>query len=45
MKYIEKHFPAPRYRLEIEPDNDKARKLYERLGYKFLPYEQMLKGI
>ena len=45
MKYIETLFPAPRYRLEIEPDNDKARKLYNKLGYKFLPYEQMLKGI
>ena len=45
MKFIESKFPAPRYRLEIEPDNDKARKLYNKLGYKFLPYEQMLKGI
>lgn len=45
MKFIESRFPAPRYRLEIEPDNDKARKLYNKLGYKFLPYEQMLKGI
>lgn len=43
LEFIEKTVPASRYRLEIEPDNDRARKLYTRLGYKNLPYEQMVK--
>lgn len=34
-------FPAARYRLEIEPDNVRAKKLYELLGYKELGYVQM----
>ena len=34
-------FPAARYRLEIEPDNVRAKKLYEQLGYKELGYVQM----
>lgn len=43
LEFIEKTVPASRYRLEIEPDNDMARELYSRLGYKNLPYEQMVK--
>ena len=35
--------PAARYRLEIEPDNDRARALYERLGFEALPYCQMIR--
>ncbi len=42
-EYIEKNRPAARYRLEIEPDNIRARTLYERLGYKKLDYSQMVK--
>lgn len=34
-----------RIRLEIEPDNDGARRLYENVGYKSLPYEQMVKEL
>ena len=33
---------AARFRLEIEPDNEKARALYERMGYQFLNYRQMV---
>lgn len=33
---------AARFRLEIEPDNEKARALYERMGYRFLNYRQMV---
>lgn len=43
LEFIESTVPASRYRLEIEPDNDRARELYSRLGYKNLPYEQMVK--
>lgn len=38
---VRSRFPAARYRLELEPDNDGARRLYERLGFTALPYEQM----
>lgn len=41
--FIEQHFPASRFRLEAEPDNDKAIRLYKRLGYKELPYVQYVK--
>lgn len=32
-----------RLRLEIEPDNEKAIRLYQKLGYKHLAYQQMVK--
>ena len=31
-----------RFRLEVAPSNEKAKSLYERLGYNFLRYEQMI---
>lgn len=33
--------PAARYRLEIEPDNVRAEKLYRRMGFVDLAYKQM----
>ena len=42
-EFIQKEIPARRYRLEIEPDNEGARALYERLGFKSLDYSQMIK--
>lgn len=42
-EYLEKTVPAARYRLEIEPDNLRAKALYERMGYEVLTYEQMYK--
>lgn len=41
--FLEREMPAARYRLEVEPDNVRAKALYSRLGYTFLPYEQMYK--
>lgn len=43
--YVEEHKGAGvmRFRLEVEPDNIRAAALYERLGYKNLPYSQMVK--
>lgn len=35
--------PAARYRLEIEPDNQRAERLYRSLGFEPLPYRQMVK--
>lgn len=31
-----------RFRLEVTPSNEGAKNLYERLGFKFLKYEQMI---
>ena len=41
--WLEENIPAARYRLETEPENERARALYNRLGYTELPYLQMLK--
>lgn len=35
--------PAARYRLEIEPDNARAEKLYRQMGFVDLPYRQMVR--
>ena len=35
---------AARLRLEVEPENIRARTLYERLGFRELPYRSMIKG-
>ena len=40
-EYVFKNCPAARYVLEIEPDNVRARALYERLGFKVLGYTRM----
>lgn len=42
-EFLEKNIPAARYRLETEPDNVRARRLYERMGFKPLEYMQMVK--
>ncbi|MCD7872414.1 MAG: GNAT family N-acetyltransferase [Clostridiales bacterium] len=43
--FIEKNIPAARYRLEAEPENKRAIRLYERRGFKPLTYTQMIKEI
>lgn len=40
--YVEKNFPAKRYRLEVTESNADAIRLYKKLGYNFLEYKQML---
>lgn len=35
--------PAARYRLEIEPDNARAEKLYNAMGFETLGYKQLVK--
>lgn len=42
--WLEKELPAARYRLETEADNHRAQKLYQSLGFRALPYQQMIKG-
>lgn len=45
-KLLEEKFPeVKRIRLEVAPTNDSAKKLYDRLGYSFGPYEQMFKNL
>ena len=41
--FLEQHFPAARYRLEVEPENERAVGLYKKIGFEFLPYGQMIK--
>ncbi len=43
--WVEKNIPAARYRLEVEPENERACALYSRLGYEKLEYMQMYKQI
>lgn len=36
-------FGAPRLRLEVEPENERAVALYGKLGYRYLEYRSMVK--
>jgi len=38
IEYVKNNIPAKRYRLETEPDNFKAQKLYKRHGFEHLEY-------
>ena len=41
--YVQDHYPkALRIRLEVSPANRDAARLYGRLGFRVLPYEQMI---
>ena len=43
-KFVEEHFPhVRRFRLEVTDVNERARALYQRLGYEELRYVQMIK--
>ena len=42
---LEAIVPAARYRLEIEPDNIRAEKLYRSMGFDVLGYKQLVKDI
>ncbi|MBS4961198.1 MAG: GNAT family N-acetyltransferase [Clostridiales bacterium] len=45
-QFIEKTYPqATRFRLETEPENDRAMKLYRSLGFEPFPYIQFKKGL
>ncbi len=39
---IDELIPYARLRLEVEPDNERAKKLYESVGFEELPYMQMI---
>lgn len=40
--WLRANVPAIRYRLEVEPSNERAQRLYRRLGFSELPYVQMV---
>lgn len=43
-EFLHKKYPnTKRFRLEVEDSNQKAISLYKRLGFKVLPYSQMIK--
>ena len=40
--YLQANYPAARYRLEVEPENERAVGLYKKTGFEVLPYGQMI---
>ena len=42
-EFVDENIPYCRLRLEVEPDNVRAKKFYDELGFKPLPYEQLIK--
>ncbi|MDD2957417.1 MAG: GNAT family N-acetyltransferase [Lachnospiraceae bacterium] len=42
--FIEKKYPDAVFRLEVETENERAVKVYEKCGYEFLPYSEMIKN-
>ena len=41
--WLRANVPAIRYRLEVEPSNERAQSLYRRLGFSELPYVEMVR--
>ncbi len=43
-QFIEEKYPDALFRLEVEAENERAVKMYEKCGYEVLPYMEMKKG-
>ena len=44
LRLLEEYYPhCKRFRLEVEPDNEDAARLYRRLGFEGLAYRQFVK--
>ncbi len=44
LNFVDTHYDgAKRFRIEVEPENETAVKLYKKFGYEFIPYQQMIK--
>ncbi len=44
-KYVLNNFSVARFRLEVEPENERAVSLYKKFGFKFIEYQQMIKEL
>ena len=42
LEFVKNEIPAARYRLETEPENERAKALYKRHGFEKLDYEQFI---
>ena len=42
LEFVKNEIPAVRYRLETEPENERAKALYKRHGFEKLDYEQFV---
>lgn len=42
-EFLEKKYPDALLRLEVEEENERAIKVYEKYGYEILPYLEMKK--
>lgn len=43
LKFIEEEYPDTLFRLEVEAENERAVKVYEKCGYSIIPYMEMKK--
>ena len=43
LRYIQDSYPGAVFRLEAEPENEGALKLYEKMGFEVLPYTELKK--
>ena len=43
-RFIEEKYPDALFRLEVEAENERAVKVYEKCGFEVLPYMEMKKG-
>ncbi len=45
LEWLVSNYPVARFRLETEPENERAAALYEKKGFSVLPYVQMIKDM
>jgi len=43
-RFLEEKYPEALFRLEVEAENERAVKVYEKCGFEVLPYMEMKKG-
>jgi ribosomal protein S18 acetylase RimI-like enzyme len=43
MSYIQEKYPYAIFRLEVEPENERAVHVYEECGFTVIPYMEMKK--
>lgn len=44
-KYVLNNFSVARFRLEVEPENERAVSIYKKFGFEFIEYQQMVKEL